>query len=164
MFFNHLKGNHVMSNINLNEQTETYTNQAVLVEATDNKYLFSEPVSKKQMYQLMLTLLEQEYFRFDQLTSPHKTIQYLQIKLAKYEHEVFCCIYLDSQHNVIGFNELFTGTLDSCSVWPRQVLKHCMLNNSSAVIFCHNHPSGDCNPSNADKVITQRLKEAYIKQ
>jgi DNA repair protein RadC len=149
-----------MSNINLNDQAETYTNQPVLEEAEDSKYVLSEQVSKKQMYQLMLSLLEQEYFRVDQLTSPTKTIKYLQVKLAKYTQEVFCCIYLDSNQHVIGFEELFVGTLDSCFAYQRQAVKQCMLNNAAAVLFAHNHPSGDPSPSNADEVLTKRLKEA----
>mgnify|MGYP000249857867 CR=1 FL=1 len=150
-----------MTNKTLNNNANYSTNSpSLLVEADDNKYLLSEPVTTKQMYKIMLNLLEQEYFRTDQLTSPQKTIQYLQVKLAKYEQEVFCCIYLDTQHHVIGFEELFTGTLDSCSVYAREVVKQCLLNNAAAVLFCHNHPSGDPSPSNADKVLTKRLQEA----
>lgn len=150
-----------MKNQTLNNPTNYATdNQALLVEAGDNRYTLSEPVTTKQMYQLMLTLLEQEYFRTDQLTSPQKTIQYLQVKMATYQSEVFCCIYVDSQHQVIGFEELFTGTLDSCSVYPREVVKQCLLNNAAAVLCVHNHPSGDPAPSNADEMLTKRLQEA----
>lgn len=150
-----------MTNKTLNNHTNYATdNQALLVEAGDNRYTLSEPVTTKQMYQLMLEMLEQEYFRTDQLTSPQKTIQYLQIKLAKYEHEVFCCIYLDNQHHVIGFEELFRGTIDAASVYSREVVKSCLMNNCAAVLFCHNHPSGSPEPSNADEMLTKRLKEA----
>jgi len=135
-------------------------NKSILIQTDNEKFTLSEPVSTKQMYQLMLTLLEKEYFRTDQLTSPDKTRQYLQVKLAQYEQEVFCCIYLDSQHNVIGFEELFIGGLDSCSVYPRQVIKRCLHHNAAAVVFSHNHPSGDPLPSDADKVLTKRLREA----
>jgi len=150
-----------MTNQTVNNQANySAVDPSLLVKADDNKYLLSEPVSTKQMYQLMLSLLEKEYFRTDQLTSPDKTRQYLQVKLAKYEQEVFCCIYLDSQHHVISFEELFIGGLDSCSVYPRQVIKRCLHHNAAAVVFSHNHPSGDPLPSNADKVLTNRLKEA----
>lgn len=150
-----------MKNKTLNNLTNYATdNQALLVEAGDNKYLLSEPVTTKQMYQIMLSLLEQEYFRSDQLTSPQKTIQYLQIKLAKYGYEVFCCIYLDNQHHVIGFEELFRGTINAASVYPREVLKSCLQHNAAAVLLVHNHPSGDCHPSNADEMLTKRLIEA----
>lgn len=149
-----------MKNINLNDQTETYTTQPKLVETDGDKYLLSEPVTTKQMYQLMLEMLEQEYFRTDQLTSPQKTIQYLQVKLAKYEHEVFCCIYLDNQHNVIGFEELFRGTINAASVYPREVVKSCLQHNAAAVLLLHNHPSGDPAPSTADEMLTKRLTEA----
>jgi DNA repair protein RadC len=80
--------------------------------------------------------------------------------MATYQSEVFCCIYLDTQHHVIGFEELFTGTLDSCSVYPRIVVKQSMQNNAAAVLLVHNHPSSDPTPSIADKAITKRLKDA----
>ena len=150
-----------MTNQTVNNQTSySAVNPSLLVKADDNKYLLSEPVSTKQMYQLMLSLLEKEYFRTDQLTSPDKTRQYLQVKLAKYEQEVFCCIFMNSQHQVIAFEELFYGTIDSAFVYPREIIKRCLHHNAAAVVFSHNHPSGDPLPSNADEVLTKRLKEA----
>tara|TARA_R110001599_G_scaffold256820_1_gene457115 strand:- start:83 stop:607 length:525 start_codon:yes stop_codon:yes gene_type:complete len=143
-----------------NLSDKTYTTQPTLVETDNNKWVLSEPVTTKQMYQILLTLLEQEYFRTDQLTSPQKTIQYLQVKLAKYEHEVFCCIYLDNQHHVIGFEELFRGTINAASVYPREVVKSCLMHNASAILLVHNHPSGDCQPSSADEMLTKRLVDA----
>ena len=138
----------------------TYLNPSLLVETDNDKYLLSEPVTKKQMYQLMLLLLEQEYFRTDQLTSPEMTRQYLQVKLAKYEQEVFCCIYLDNQHQVIAFEELFYGTINAAIVYPREIVKACLKHNCSAVLFCHNHPSGSPEPSIADEALTKRLTDA----
>jgi len=148
--------------IQSNLSTYAAISKSILVETDNGKWTLSESVTKKEMYQLMMNLLEEEYFRADadQLTSPAKTIQYLQVKLAKYLHETFVCIYLDTQHNVIGFEELFRGTLDSCFVFPRQVVKQCMLNNAAAVLLCHNHPSGSPEPSEADKVLTKCLQEA----
>jgi DNA repair protein RadC len=143
-----------------NLSDKTYTTQPTLVETDNNKWVLSEPVTTKQMYQILLTMLEQEYFRTDQLTSPQKTIQYLQVKLAKYEHEVFCCIYLDNQHHVIGFEELFRGTINAASVYPREVVKSCLMHNAQAILLVHNHPSGDCQPSSADEMLTKRLVDA----
>lgn len=143
-----------------NISESSYLNPSLLVETDNDKYLLSEPVTKKQMYQIMLALLEQEYFRTDQLTSPNATREYLQVKLARYEHEVFCCIYLDTQHHVIGFEELFRGTINAASVYPREVVKSCLNNNAAAVLLCHNHPSGSPEPSIADEAITKRLKDA----
>ncbi|WP_425356736.1 JAB domain-containing protein [Vreelandella populi] len=66
----------------------------------------------------------------------------------------------NSQHRVIKFEELFRGTLDAANVYPREVVKQALINNATAVVLVHNHPSGDPEPSNADRRITQRLKEA----
>lgn len=69
-------------------------------------------------------------------------------------------MFLDNQHRLIAFEELFFGTIDSASVYPREVLKAALKVNAAAIILAHNHPSGDATPSQADKQITQRLKEA----
>ncbi len=69
-------------------------------------------------------------------------------------------MFLDNQHRLIAFEELFFGTIDSASIYPREVLKAALKVNAAALIFAHNHPSGDATPSQADKQITQRLKEA----
>jgi len=94
------------------------------------------------------------------LTSPEATRAYLVDKLKVYEHEVFACLFLDNQHHILKFEELFSGTIDSASVYPREVVKKALAHNAAAVIFAHNHPSGINEASHADKVITQRLKSA----
>ncbi|MFY0991790.1 RadC family protein [Halomonas sp. C05BenzN] len=94
------------------------------------------------------------------LNSPTRVREFLWLKLAGYDHEVFGAIFLDSQHRVIEFSELFHGTLDSASVYPREVVKAALHHNAGAVIFTHNHPSGEPDPSDADRRITQRLQEA----
>jgi len=94
------------------------------------------------------------------LTSPEATRAYLVEQLKAYDHEVFACLFLDNQHHILKFEELFSGTIDSASVYPREVLKKVLEHNAAAVIFAHNHPSGVNEASHADKVITQRLKNA----
>ena len=69
-------------------------------------------------------------------------------------------MYLDNRNRVTGFEELFRGTLDGASVHPREVVKHALSRNAAAVILAHNHPSGVAEPSQADEIITQRLKDA----
>jgi DNA repair protein RadC len=76
------------------------------------------------------------------LGSPEEVRQFLQLKLRRLEHEVFACLFLDNQHAVIGYEELFRGTIDGASVYPREVVKRCLALNAAAVIFAHNHPSG----------------------
>jgi DNA repair protein RadC len=94
------------------------------------------------------------------LTSPHAAREMIGLKLAEYEHEVFACLFLDNQHRLIQFLEVFRGTIDGASVYPREVVKEALQCNAAAVIFCHNHPSGLAEPSEADKSITQKLKSA----
>lgn len=94
------------------------------------------------------------------LSSPRTVRDYLCMQLSNRQREVFCCLYLDSQHRLIDYQELFEGTIDGCSVYPREVVKASLDRSAAAIIFAHNHPSGVAEPSQADKRITQRLKEA----
>ena len=94
------------------------------------------------------------------LTSAEAVKNYCRLNLAMKEHEVFGALFLDSQHRLIEFRELFRGTIDGCSVYVREVAKEALSLNAAAVIFTHNHPSGISEPSQADIRITERLKEA----
>ena len=104
--------------------------------------------------------LRQTLERQDALTSPDLTRQFLAATMRAYPHEVFACLLLDNQHRVIEFRELFRGTIDGASVYPREVVKTALAYNAAAVIFAHNHPSGIAEPSEADRLITHRLKQA----
>jgi DNA repair protein RadC len=104
--------------------------------------------------------LATKFRRGTPLVSPGAARDAIHLKLAEYEHEVFACFFLDNQHRVILFAELFRGTIDGASVYPREVVKQALAANAAAVVFCHNHPSGVAEPSEADKHITQRLKSA----
>lgn len=145
---------------NSNNTNYSPISPSAFIKTEDDRFLLSEPVSKNDMYNLMLDILEKEYFRPDQLTSPEKTKRFLQIKLGKLEHEVFGIIFMDSQHQVIAYEELFRGTIDGAAVYPREVLKRCLHHNAAAVIFAHPHPSGSPEPSNADIQLTKKLKES----
>ncbi|MGI2197124.1 RadC family protein [Shewanella baltica] len=94
------------------------------------------------------------------LTNPDLTRDYLMRQLADRSYEVFAVLLLDSQHRVIQFVELFRGTIDSASVYPREVVSLVLEKKAAAVIVCHNHPSGIAEPSQADRRITERLKNA----
>lgn len=94
------------------------------------------------------------------LNSSKVCSRYLKLVMANYEHEVFACLLLDTQHQLLHFEKLFEGTLNSACVYPREVIKSVLRVNAAAVIFAHNHPSGDYQPSQADLHITQRLKKA----
>jgi DNA repair protein RadC len=94
------------------------------------------------------------------LDSPGATHRFLISRLRDQPHEVFCCLHLDNRHRLIAFDELFRGTIDGANVHPREVVKQALARNAAAVILAHNHPSGVCEPSQADQLITQRLREA----
>ena len=94
------------------------------------------------------------------LAAPDATRTFLLAQLRDRPYEVFCCLYLDNRHRLIAFEELFRGTIDRAGVHPREVLRQTLLHNAAAVIFAHNHPSGVLEPSQADELITRRLKEA----
>lgn len=94
------------------------------------------------------------------IRNPTDTAGYLQARMRHLEHELFCCLFLDNRHCVIKFDEMFRGTIDGTSVYPREVVKEALAVNAAAVILAHNHPSGVAEPSQADERITKRLKSA----
>lgn len=94
------------------------------------------------------------------LTSPELVRQYLSARLGSAEHEIFCVLFLDNQHRLVAAEDMFRGTIDGASVYPREVVKAALKLNAAAVIFCHNHPSGELEPSQADRQITERLQKA----
>ena len=91
------------------------------------------------------------------ITSPQDTKRFLVNKLCEQDREVFSVILLDNRHQVIDYVELFYGTIDGASVYPREVVKLALEHNAAALILAHNHPSGIPEPSTADEHITQRL-------
>ena len=94
------------------------------------------------------------------LTSPQEVRTFLRLHLEREEREVFAVLFLDTRHRLIEFQRMFFGTIDSASVYPREVVKAALQLNSSCVVFAHNHPSGDPTPSHADRQLTARLKSA----
>jgi len=104
--------------------------------------------------------LDEELLRGEPLTSPTATRRYLRACLRDRPYEVFACLYLDNRHRVLAFDELFRGTIDGASVYPREVVKAALRHNAAAVILAHNHPSGVAEPSRADTRLTDRLRDA----
>jgi len=103
---------------------------------------------------------QQEVSAGPALESPAATRNFLISRLRDLPYEVFCCLYLDNRHRLMAFQELFRGTIDGASVHPREVVREALGRNAAAVILAHNHPSGVAEPSQADELITLRLKEA----
>ncbi len=104
--------------------------------------------------------LAEQLQRGEPLLSPEHSARFLQARLRDYPHEVFAVLFLDNRHRVLGFEELFRGTIDGASVHPREVAKRALQLNAAAVILSHNHPSGVAEPSQADQQITARVRKA----
>ena len=94
------------------------------------------------------------------LGAPADAARFLKARLLDLPHEVFCCLFLDTRHRLIRYEELFRGTIDGATVYPREVVKRALQHNASAVILGHNHPSGVAEPSEADRHITLKLAKA----
>lgn len=145
---------------------ERFGSLKALLEADQNVFCKSPGLGPAK-YALLQSVLEmanryvlENLEKNSALTSASDTRAYLTRELRGYGHEVFACLFLDSQHRVIVFEELFQGTLDGASVYPRQVARRALKHNAAALILAHNHPSGKTAPSTADKHITQQLKQA----
>lgn len=123
-------------------------------------YLVDSPVSEADILLMAQQLASQRLRRGRSLTSPKAVFNHLQTLLGDYEHEVFALLLLDSKHRILTFQELFRGTLDAAGVYPREVVKICLEFNAAAVIIVHNHPSGDPEPSQADRTLTRKLQDA----
>lgn len=123
-------------------------------------YVMESPVTETDILHMAQQLARKRLAKGRPLTDPQSVFTHLQTLLQHYEHEVFALLLLDTRHRVIGFHELFRGTLDGASVYPREVVKLALEKNAAAVVLVHNHPSGDPEPSSADRHLTQKLKEA----
>jgi len=107
-----------------------------------------------------LQILESRISKPDSyISNPKDAVNYIKLNIATREHEVFVAIFLDTQHGIIEYNEMFRGTVNGSSVHPREVIKQALAVNASAVIFAHNHPSTKIIPSAADRHITKTLTE-----
>ena len=104
--------------------------------------------------------LKEEMQCGDALNSPRAVRDYLRLLLGGRQQEVFLALFLDTQHRVIASEELFHGTLNQASVYPREVVKRALAHNAAAVVLAHNHPSGVTEPSQADQLLTATLKQS----
>jgi DNA repair protein RadC len=104
--------------------------------------------------------LECKLRRGTPLSCPADTRRFLTARLRRHEHEVFACLFLDNRHRLICFEELFRGTVNGASVYPREIAKRGLYHNAAAIIIAHNHPSGVAEPSQADRAITARIRDA----
>lgn len=137
-----------------------------LLDAPPASVLAQEGIGNAKYALLMASLelgrrhLAQSLAEKELLTNPQMVKNFLRAKLRHQTHEVFAALFLDNQNRLLSFETLFTGTLDSCTVHVREVVKRALALHAASIIFAHNHPSGYAEPSAADKQITERLKAA----
>lgn len=117
-------------------------------------------VEKQSVITLAMKVLSIKHRAGRVLSEPDETRDFLRLRLADYRNEVFGCLFVDNRHRIIAVRELFQGTIDGASVYPRVVVQQAMEVNAAAMVFFHNHPSGVAEPSHADEAITRRLKDA----
>jgi DNA repair protein RadC len=137
-----------------------------LLEAEQQQFCKSHGLGPAKFAQLQAVLemsrrhLQEELRRTDVMANAVTTRSFLTAKLRAYQQEVFACLFLDGRHRVIAFEELFFGSIGVAHVHPREVIKRALAHNAAGVIFAHNHPSGNAEPSEPDKMITQELQAA----
>lgn len=123
-------------------------------------YTVTAPVTEEEILDMAGKLAKRRLAKGRLISSPSIAFLHIKTLLQNCEHEVFCCLFLDTQNRVICFEDLFKGTIDGASVYPREIVKRALGHNAAAVIFAHNHPSGNPEPSQADIRLTHRLKDA----
>ncbi|MEL7293134.1 MAG: DNA repair protein RadC [Cyanobacteria bacterium J06555_13] len=126
----------------------------------NNDYDFTLPTCAKQILEKAAEILADTYLRGDTYSNPDKVKEFLRFKLGSLERETFAVMLLDNQNRLVEYVELFYGTIDAASIYPREVVKLALKENAASLILAHNHPSGIPEPSQADKRITERLKQA----
>jgi len=160
-------GTHGKSAVDLaRDLLESFGSLKALLDADLDRFCQANGLGSAKYAQLQAVLeMARRHFkeilqRGNALTSPDITRAYLSAHLRGYSYEVFACLFLDNQNRVIKLEELFRGTIDGASVYPREVAKQALHHNAAAVIFAHNHPSGIAEPSQSDQLITNKLKQA----
>jgi DNA repair protein RadC len=146
-----------MTGAKIMSQPSTSLDSSFFVRDARGRYRMATP---EQILDAARHVIDQRVCRGAELTSPQTVRDFLRTKLAGFTYEVFSVMFLDNRHRLIAFVEMFRGTIDGASVYPREVVKEALRHNAAAVIFAHNHPSGVAEPSQADELITLRLKDA----
>jgi DNA repair protein RadC len=137
-----------------------------LLEADQQHFCQANGLGQAKFAQLQAVLemsrrhLREQLQRGESLCSVDDTRRYLTSELRRYPNEVFACLYLDNRHRILQFEILFHGTINSATVHPREVVRRALRHNAAAAIVAHNHPSGVSEPSEADIMLTKRLRDA----
>ena len=120
----------------------------------------AQPATTEQILAAARQALAHRVRRGASLDSPQKVREYLTVRLGHLDHEIFGVILVDQRHRVIEYVELFRGTIDGASVYPREVVKLALEKGAAACVLLHNHPSGVNEQSHADELITKRVAAA----
>lgn len=131
--------------------------EPLFTRVNDNHYV---PATPSVIVDNALAIANQGMKPGTAMTAPAATREFLRVRLAPLDYEVFATLFLDNRHRLLEYRELFRGTVDGASVHPREVVKEALQLNAAAVIFAHNHPSGVSEASQADELITRRLRDA----
>lgn len=137
-----------------------------LLAATRNEFCAAPGLGDAKFAQLQAALEmgrrhhDEPFSRGVTLSSPADSARFLAGRLRDYPFEVFAVLFLDTRHRILAFEELFRGTIDGATVHPREVVRRALHHNAAAVILSHNHPSGVAEPSDADRRVTERLRDA----
>ena len=123
-------------------------------------YLVTELINEEDLLTIANQIARQKLAKGEAITDKHLAHQALQGLLQTRDREVFAALFLDNQHRILAYEELFLGTLSAATVYPRDVVKRALHHNAAALMLVHNHPSGYPEPSRADIEITQRLQNA----
>ena len=118
------------------------------------------PVMDSEIVSAALGILAKRIAKGSIIKNMEDAKKYLAVRFADLQHEVFAIVYLTNRHAVIACDEIFRGTIDGASVYPREVVKSALQYNAAAILIAHPHPSGICEPSHADEMITTRIREA----
>ena len=149
-------------NPHMMSKTESNINTGFIASQQTGEYITARPVTAEDILSMAKRLIHRKYQRGRVINKPEDAAHYLPIKLNGLEQETFWTLFLDNSHRVLAFEQLFSGTINQASVYPREVVKRALQLNASALIFAHNHPSGQTEPSQADIDITVKLKQALL--
>ncbi|WP_425890152.1 RadC family protein [Aeromonas veronii] len=127
---------------------------------TPGTYLVTELINEEDLLTIANQIARKKLAKGEAITDKHLAHQALQGLLQTRDREVFAALFLDSQHRILTYEELFLGTLSAATVYPRDVVKRALHHNAAALMLVHNHPSGYPEPSRADIEITLRLQDA----
>ena len=127
---------------------------------TNDLWITSNADREEQILEAAEAIFRRRLERRGKIGEPSEAGNYLRAHCAHLEHEVFGCLFLDTRHRILAAEDLFRGTVDGAEVHPREVAKRALTLNAVAVIAFHNHPSGNLEPSAADRAVTARLKQA----